>query len=89
MECLKFMKDVFITAFFLMLKKILSNFISAYEKSYSSNHVLLRLIKKWTKSRDNKNFVGTVLMVSPRLLIVFLMIYLLQNLMHMVYHRKH
>ena len=41
---------------------ILSNFISAYKKSYSSNHVLLRLIKNWKKSRDNKSFVGTVLM---------------------------
>ena len=41
---------------------ILSNFISAYKKSYSSNHVLLKLIENWKKSRDNKNFVGTVLM---------------------------
>ena len=40
---------------------ILSNFISACKKSYSSNHVLLRLIKNWKKSRDNKNFVRTVL----------------------------
>ena len=39
---------------------ILPNFISAYEKSYSSNHVLLRLVENWKKSRDNKNFVGTV-----------------------------
>ena len=42
--------------------KLLINFISAYKKSYSSNHVLLRLIKNWKKSRDNKNFVGTVLL---------------------------
>ena len=41
---------------------ILSNFISAYRKAYSSNHVLLRLIENWKKSLDNKNFVGTVLM---------------------------
>ena len=40
---------------------ILSNFISAYKKSYSSHHVLVRLIKNWKKSRQNKNFVGTVL----------------------------
>ena len=45
---------------------ILSNFISACKKSYSSNHVLLRLekalrLENWKKSRDNKNFVGTVL----------------------------
>ena len=41
---------------------ILSNFISAYKKSYSSNHVLLRLIENQKRSRDNKSFVGTVLM---------------------------
>ena len=43
-------------------KSFLSKFISAYRKSYSSNHVLLRLIENWKKSLDNKNFVGTVLM---------------------------
>ena len=39
-----------------------SKFVSAYRKSYSSNHVLLRLIENWKKSLDNKNFVGTALM---------------------------
>ena len=43
-------------------ENILSNFTSAYRKTYSSNHVLLRLIENWKKSLDNKNFVGTVLM---------------------------
>ena len=43
-------------------ENILSNFISAYRKAYSSNHVLLRLLENWKKSLDNKNFVGTVLM---------------------------
>ena len=28
---------------------ILSNLISAYRKSYSSNHILLRLIENWKK----------------------------------------
>ena len=42
-------------------ESFLSKFISAYRKSYSSNHVLLRLIENWKKSLDNKNFVGTVL----------------------------
>ena len=42
-------------------EKILSNFISAYRKTYSSNHVLLRLIENWKKFLDNKKFVGTVL----------------------------
>ena len=43
-----------------------SNFISAYKKSYSSNHILLRLTENWKKSQDNKNFVGTVLMDLPK-----------------------
>ena len=40
----------------------LSKFISAYRKSYSSNHVLKRLIESWKKSLDQKKFVGAVLM---------------------------
>ena len=36
--------------------------MAAYSKSYSSNHVLLRLIEEWKRLLDNKNFVGTVLM---------------------------
>ena len=41
----------------------LSKFISAYRKSYSSNHVLIiRLIENWKKYLDQKNFVGAVLM---------------------------
>ena len=32
-----------------------SKFISADRKSYSSNHVLIRLIEKWKKSLDQKN----------------------------------
>ena len=43
-------------------ESFLSKFVSAYRKSYSSNHVLLRLIENWKKSLDNKNFVGTALM---------------------------
>ena len=31
-------------------ERMLSNFMSAYKKSYSSNHVLLRLIANWEKS---------------------------------------
>ena len=30
--------------------KILSKFASAYKKSYSSDHVLLKLIEEWKKS---------------------------------------
>ena len=40
----------------------LSKFMSAYRKSYSSNHVLIRLIENWKKSLDQKKFVGAVLM---------------------------
>ena len=32
----------------------ISNFVSPYRKSYSSDHVLLRLIENWKKSLDNK-----------------------------------
>ena len=37
------------------LETFLSKFISAYRKSYSSNHVLIRLIGNWEKSLDQKN----------------------------------
>ena len=40
----------------------LSKSISAYCKSYSTNHVLIRLIKNWKKSLDEKKFVGAILM---------------------------
>ena len=42
--------------------KIFSKFVSAYRKSYSSNHILLKLIEEWKKSFDDKNIVGAVLM---------------------------
>ena len=42
--------------------KILSKFVSAYRKSYSSNHVLLKLIEEWKKSLDHKNIIGAALM---------------------------
>ena len=40
----------------------LSKFISAYRKSYSTNHVLSRLIENQKKSLDEQKFVGAVLM---------------------------
>ena len=41
----------------------LSKFISAYRKSYSSNHVLIRLIENWRKKFiDQKKFAEVVLM---------------------------
>ena len=58
MECLKFMKGTL--SFYA--ETVLSNLKSVYKKTYSSNHVLLRLIKNWKKSQDNNSFVGAVLM---------------------------
>ena len=58
MECLKFTKK-FMNSISSYGDTML---ISAYKKSYNSNHVLLRLQKTRKKSRDNKNFVSTVLM---------------------------
>ena len=40
----------------------LSVFISAYRQTYSSNHVLTRLIENWKQSLDKNKFVGAVLM---------------------------
>ena len=40
----------------------LSEFISAYRKAYSKNHVLLKLIEQWKIASDDKTFVAAVLM---------------------------
>ena len=89
MECLKVMKNVFtINSLSSYAETILSNFISAYQKSYSSNNVLCK-----TYRNKNPETIKTLwvlyLWISPRLLTVFFMIYLLQNFMHMVYQRMH
>ena len=34
----------------------------AYRKSYSSNHVLIKLIENWKQLLDNRKFVAAVLM---------------------------
>ena len=44
------------------LNTFLSKFISAYRKSFSTNHVLIRLTENWKKSLDKKKCVGAVLM---------------------------
>ena len=41
---------------------ILSVFISAYRKFYSSNNVLMKIIEDWKKHLDDGDFVGTILM---------------------------
>ena len=40
----------------------LSKFISAYRKSYSTSHALIRLIENWKNSLDENKFVDAVLM---------------------------
>ena len=40
----------------------LSDFISAYRKGYSTNRVLLRLIKNWKAALDSNLFTRAVLM---------------------------
>ena len=57
----KFMKGFFMIIY-PTSQKILSKFVSAYGKSYSSNHALLKLIEEWKKSLDDKNIIGAVLM---------------------------
>ena len=47
------------------MNTLLSKVISAYRKSYSTNHVLIRLIENWKKSLDEKKIVGAVLMHLP------------------------
>ena len=44
------------------VNSVLSEFISAYRKIYSTNYVLIRLIENWKKSLDQSKFVGAVLM---------------------------
>ena len=42
--------------------EFLSDFISAYRKGYSTNHVLIRLIENWRTTLDKNLFTGAVLM---------------------------
>ena len=44
------------------IESLLSVFIAAYRKKYSTNHVLMRLIENWKFHLDNKKIVGAVLM---------------------------
>ena len=39
-----------------------SNFVAAYRKAYSTQHVLIRLVEDWKSKLDNNFIVGTVLM---------------------------
>ena len=44
------------------INKCLSEFVAAYRKSYSSSHVLIRLVENQKKELDNKKYVGAILM---------------------------
>ena len=44
------------------VNKLLSNFIAAFRKNFSANHVLINLIEKWKTCLDNKRSVGAFLM---------------------------
>ena len=44
------------------INSFLSEYMVAYRKKYSTNHVLIRLIRNWKKALDEKFLVGTVLM---------------------------
>ena len=44
------------------IDKKLSKFVSTYRKSYSSNHILLKLIEEWRKSLDDRNIIVAMLM---------------------------
>ena len=44
------------------LNRHLSIFLSAYRKSYSTQHVLMRLLEEWKNKLDHDFVVGAVLM---------------------------
>ena len=44
------------------LDNTLSNFVAAYRKAYSTQHVLIRLVEDWKSKLDNDFIVGAVLM---------------------------
>lgn len=46
----------------ISIDKKLSKFLSTYRKSYSSNHILLKLIEEWRKSLDDRNIIVAMLM---------------------------
>ena len=44
------------------MNKLLSPYVSAYRKNYSSQHVLMRLLEEWREGLDSGEMVGAVLM---------------------------
>ena len=49
-----------------IIHTFLSNFVSAYRKHYSGNHVLISLIENWEKNLDNNKIVGAISMDSSK-----------------------
>ena len=47
------------------MNTLLSKFISAYPKSYTSSYVLICLVENWKNSLEEKKFVCVVLMDLP------------------------
>ena len=66
---------------------ILWYFISPYRKSYSSNHVILRLTENWKKYLDKNKIFGTVLMHLWKDFDGMPHDLLFANFMHMVYQK--
>ena len=82
MECLKCMKDVFTIAFLLMLKQYYQVSFQLIKNAVTQIMSYLNLWKTGKSPKTTKILWVLFLWVSPRLLTVFLMIYLLQNFMH-------
>ena len=57
----KFFENVIKNQITVFLDTQLSIFISAYRKSYSTQHVLMRLTEEWRNKLDKNYVVGTVL----------------------------
>ena len=62
----KSMKGSYITKSHLFQMNFLSDFISAYRKENSTNHVLIRLIENWKATLDKNLFTRAVLMDLPK-----------------------
>ena len=82
MESLKCMKDVFTIAFLLMLKQYYQVSFQLIKNAVTQIMSYLNLWKTGKSPKTTKILWVLFLWVSPRLLTVFLMIYLLQNFMH-------
>ena len=42
------------------INSFISEYMAAYRKKYSTNHVLIRLIENWEKALDEKFFISSV-----------------------------